>query len=260
MTAFDSIFRWYKGLDQRLRGFPPYWRLSYALPRGQWVPPPPTPERDAAESATDPFGSLWTEAGLARAIDLARRVLTIAESHDIPLMPFFGTLLGQVREGRILPWDDDVDFALFAPEHVGRLQTACRAAGLGVFEHRWTVGWFFKIFDPAGLAETQVPWTFPFIDVFPFAERPERFGHRWRTPPTPLSSVLPGRRGTFEGAPCWLPERPLEVLDVLYPGWREWEKSSVWAHQANRGNDVIYARRIVTDAAGRKLSPASAGA
>ncbi len=44
---------------------------------------------------------------------MLKDVTEIFEKHNIRYWLDFGTLLGIVREGRILPWDDDMDISIF---------------------------------------------------------------------------------------------------------------------------------------------------
>jgi len=48
-----------------------------------------------------------------RLLEIAKRTATILEKHDIPYQIAFGTLLGAIRHGGFIPWDDDFDFFLF---------------------------------------------------------------------------------------------------------------------------------------------------
>ena len=48
-----------------------------------------------------------------RLLEIAKRTAAILEKHDIPYQIAFGTLLGAVRHGGFIPWDDDFDFFLF---------------------------------------------------------------------------------------------------------------------------------------------------
>lgn len=49
----------------------------------------------------------------ARLLEMAKQVTSILESHDIPYMLSYGTLLGAIRHQGFIPWDDDFDLFLF---------------------------------------------------------------------------------------------------------------------------------------------------
>ena len=52
-----------------------------------------------------------------RLLEMAVAIKDILENENIPYMITFGTLLGAVRHGGFIPWDDDFDFFLFQEDY-----------------------------------------------------------------------------------------------------------------------------------------------
>lgn len=102
------------------------------------------------QALRDPFACVWDAESLTLQRRLLARVAEVAEREDIRLFLFWGTLLGQVREGRILRWDDDVDLAMVGvdAERLGSFRAALRASGLEL--HDLNPGErIMKVCDPA---------------------------------------------------------------------------------------------------------------
>ena len=62
---------------------------------------------------------------LANAVFL-RKVTTILERHEIPYWINFGTLLGAVRHGGFIPWDDDLDISILRDDRERMLEILAR--------------------------------------------------------------------------------------------------------------------------------------
>ena len=201
--------------------------------------------------AVDPFGSVWDEASLALQRRLLQRVTEVAASMGLALHLDSGTLLGHVRQGGILPWDDDLDLALHDPSRVAEL--GARLAGVGLQWRHLGSETFMKVCDPSYPNPSNQPWTWPFIDIFVFHQEGDTLTGSWPTLSLPRAFVLPGRLTRFEGSTCWEPEQPLAVLDTMYPGWRICEASTTLNHREGRFAEGVTSRRIRTDASGRKI-------
>src|SRR5579859_448285 len=198
----------------------------------------------------DPFASIWDEESLARQRRLLRRVTEIADSIGVALFLDSGTLLCHVRQGGILPWDDDLDLSL--PDGARKLELGAAIAAAGL-QWRFIGGeTFMQVYDPTH-TQRDAGGTWPFVDIFIFHPEGDALVGSFPTLSLPRDIVLPGRRTTFEGAACWEPERPLAVLDTMYPGWRRQEVTALINHREGVNYAGLALRRIRTDATGRKI-------
>jgi LicD family len=228
-----------------------------------WLrPPTKAPPSYLAGDAVGAFATIWNEQSFHQARALFERVLRCATAVDAQLYLYWGTLLGHVREGRMLPWDDDIDLALFQPGKLEVLEAALIGEGLRIHKHRDIENFWLKVFDPtypmtSGTA--RYGWTYPFIDIFVYAvdETKNDFvytceGMERSVRIFPTADILPGRRVLFEGQYCREPQSPMALLDGQYPGWRTVEESPTWDHIHEVAHQAIRHRNIVTDLRGRK--------
>lgn len=58
----------------------------------------------------------------ARLMEMGKAIAAVLERNGVPYMITFGTLLGAVRHGGFIPWDDDFDFFLFDDSYDGGIE------------------------------------------------------------------------------------------------------------------------------------------
>ena len=119
-------------------------------------------------------------------LEMLCEVRRICDKHDISYQIIAGTLLGAVRHGGFIPWDDDADVAMLRPEYE-RFRKACRTElDTSRFEfqddrntpgYRWGYGKLRRK-NTLFLREHQENMPYfqgVFIDIFPLDEVPSNY-------------------------------------------------------------------------------------
>jgi LicD family len=208
------------------------------------------------------FASQWDELSTTRRRDLLARTQRAADKSGVRPHLYAGTLLGYVREGKILDWDDDIDLALFCEANLQEFIAALRTEGLCTFFHtnkgQGNVKIYDESYEPIPASEYgSFPFTWPYLDLFLFQSEGESLACKVENNPSsvPRSRVLPGKRSSiFEGCRFWVPEDEAYMLDIFYPDWRTYEVApGVWNHRLEKPSSGKTQRRAIVTVNGRKI-------
>ncbi|AMV24189.1 LicD family protein [Gemmata sp. SH-PL17] len=172
---------------------------------------------------TDPrYRALWGDPGAlfapvmsarerAKSYALLERVDAVLPGHVL----CWGALLGYVRYGAALPWDDDIDVLCVDPPSVPELRG--RLPGLEVTAH---ANGNVLVFDPRDPKIPGYHHAFPFLELVPARLDGETVRansvHHSEENAFPKDLVFPARRGTFGGVTCRVPNRPAELAAHKY--------------------------------------------
>lgn len=107
--------------------------------------------------------------------DMLMKIDAIFNQHDIQYWATCGTLLGALRHEGMIPWDDDMDIAIFEKDlpNLLALKQQLDQVGLELCYHSYFD--FYKICTKDGSPIVDkngnlFPWTYPSIDIFPLRE------------------------------------------------------------------------------------------
>ena len=116
-------------------------------------------------------------------LKILKAVVALCEKHNLRYSLYCGTLLGAVRHGGFIPWDDDIDLTMplkdyrCFQEHVKELSKefiCVHRDNTRDFYHLWTrVQLSGTTFMPIHAAGLDVPWGI-FIDIYPMIGVPNK--------------------------------------------------------------------------------------
>lgn len=172
------------------------------------------------------------------ATELLRQVTGLFEQRRIEYFLFHGTLLGYVRHGDFLPWDDCLTLAV-PQEQAGRVHATFALLEQQHIRHAPYWGGY-HLSSYFGHTVEGAAHTWPALDIM--------WVHRWQKR---VLHLLPGeslivrehdvfpRQGVhLREVPVWIPARPEAVLDQLQYDWRTVARTSRLERRYNRLNPL----------------------
>lgn len=185
----------------------------------------------------NPFKSVWSTEDKECVMRTLRDGMRILGSHGIEMVAVYGTLLGVGRHKGLIPWDDDLDFAIKRDqkELLFSLKKELADANIGLVNTGY--GDWAKLYplDRPLIDNGDHPWSWPFIDIFYYDEEVGNItisDGDWKGS---KSDFLPFKKGVFEGISVNIPNNLSKFLSDRYgKDWKDVCISSDYNHRLER--------------------------
>lgn len=157
------------------------------------------------------------------ALQLLQEADEILTSTGVDYCIMFGTLLGLLRHGDFIAWDDDLDIIVFDIEKF-KEQCLPRFASKGYtvladIRHGQSCG--FRIYSEQGLDIPEQAWKFPWIGVWEAVTDQDSMTLPPETLVYNLADFFPLQRRSFMGFSTMIPRSPERILN-MYFGSNDW--------------------------------------
>ena len=160
----------------------------------------------------------------------------IAIQANINLELSYGSLLGYIRHGGIMPWDDDADLAIYCTDVPNFIKAVAQEGSLlfDEFVYADTGIKYLKFWLKGGEPIHGHLHTFPFVDIWLYTIDDEKWINFSGEVQHPISDYFPTKEAIFEGAKFNIPYNSLLCLDRHYKNWREEIQVFPWSHRLER--------------------------
>jgi len=196
-----------------------------------------------------PFSNLWSDNKKNKMKKLLLNSKKCLTELDVEFFPIYGSLLGLIRNGGLIPWDDDMDICIERNNFHKILDNKHKFEKYGIdvyiknpvlFENN-----YLKLHYKDGNKIPGYDWSWPFIDVFGYTED----GDTVKIEDNSLKieniidkkDLFPFRTNTFEDIPFNIPNNVDNILNKLYgDNWEKMCYSSPYNHQKEHGYKKVY--------------------
>jgi len=198
--------------------------------------------------------SAWTAPEKGKAGNLLRLISNLASQSGIDMMLSYGSLLGQIRHGGIMPWDDDMDLAVNKASWTKLSAALKNISELGFDIFQWTTPPFsyYKVWLSQDENITGYKYSFPFVDIWFYEDESEEIvfddGKKY-----PRTEFYPLQETTFEGSVFKMPFKPMQYLDKTYTDWRTKIQIYPWSHKLEKNYFLPLCTSIAVDEEGRMI-------
>lgn len=197
--------------------------------------------------------STWTDTNLRKARSLLKTISDVASRKNMDVLLEAGSLLGYVRHGGIMIWDDDIDIGLEI-KYLDVFIDEIRKEGLCIEGNfRYGKARYFKIWNDKDEKIDGFMYKYPFVDLWIFDKDDDDFlfeyGIRY-----PNTNKVGLREVVFEGSKFKIPKNVLEIMDSRYTDWRDTIRVYSWSHRYEKNSFRYLYIPIKTDHNGRMIS------
>lgn len=197
---------------------------------------------EVTESFSNPvetcFKNIWKPKDKDLALSMLGYFDYFCKKHKIKYFLMYGSLLGQVRHGGLIPWDDDLDVGVLSSDYeiIKRHFNTDKL----VF-HEVSKG-FGKIFYKTKRSIDGHQWSWPFLDVFAFklTDKGRRIQSDFTgVPPDSknyyAADFFPLQQVPFENIKVLAPRKGINLLKSYYgDDWKTTCDSGYWNHREEK--------------------------
>lgn len=193
-----------------------------------------------------PFKNIWEdtneygEKNLDIMLGIFRKINTIFEKNDIPYFFLFGNLIGIMRHGDLIPWDDDMDICVSESNFKKLLS----------INHEFNkVGLNVEKYPNMGIPTKQIlrihrinekrilpiwNFTWPFVDIFAYKDRGDKIEiviPAMKNDLVTKKDIFPLQPYDLHGVQVYIPSNPRRLLDERYKNWDKEAMSTDLIHR-----------------------------